>query len=111
MISEEEVRRIAALAKLELKAEELARMKRDLGRILDLVDQIREIDRGDARGAPFPVADESGTVNREPANGARCAPLREDEPRRSLDHAGVAANAPRFLAAQFVVPRVLGGDS
>ncbi len=94
VISSDEVRRIAALAKLELSPDELARMQRDLGRILDLVDQIKEIeDRETGRPQAAPT------------------PLRDDATQPSLDHDGVAANAPAFLAAHFVVPRILGGES
>jgi aspartyl-tRNA(Asn)/glutamyl-tRNA(Gln) amidotransferase subunit C len=95
MISPDEVRRIAALAKLDLAPDELERMQRDLGRILELVDQIGEIDL-------------AGAGERE--SGARSAPLRPDDPRPSLDHDDVAASAPRFLHGHFVVPRILGGD-
>ncbi|HEY0593682.1 MAG TPA: Asp-tRNA(Asn)/Glu-tRNA(Gln) amidotransferase subunit GatC [Thermoanaerobaculia bacterium] len=96
MISEDEVRRIAALAKLALDAGELARMQRDLGAILDFVDQIRSID--------VPGAAEA-------ERAAASTPLRADGPLPSLDQADVAANAPRFLAGHFVVPRILGGES
>jgi aspartyl-tRNA(Asn)/glutamyl-tRNA(Gln) amidotransferase subunit C len=96
VISEDEVRRIAALAKLALDAGELARMQRDLGAILDFVDQIKSIQ-----------IVETG----EAESGGESTPLRADESRPPLDQADVAANAPRFLAGHFVVPRILGGDS
>ncbi len=92
MISAEEVLRIAALAKLDLAPDELERMQRDLGRILELVDQIE--------AAPAAANDATDST-----------PLRADEPRPSLDHDEVAANAPQFLRGHFVVPRILGGDS
>ena len=94
MISEEEVGRIAALAKLEIDDEERARMRRDLGAILALVDQIDDVGETEGQDSGRPQA----------------APTRSDSPLRSLSHDEVAANASQFLQGQFVVPRILGGE-
>jgi aspartyl-tRNA(Asn)/glutamyl-tRNA(Gln) amidotransferase subunit C len=92
VITEDEVRRIAALAKLDPSEGELERMRGDLARILDLVDQLDEVRPGDTGGAGSPT------------------PTRADEPRPPLAQEDVAANAPEFARGHFVVPPILGGD-
>jgi aspartyl-tRNA(Asn)/glutamyl-tRNA(Gln) amidotransferase subunit C len=96
MISEDEVRRIAGLAKLALEREELARMRQDLGAILDFVDQLESIEVDETAGAQ---------------NIAEPAPPRADEAVVSIDPDTVAANAPSFARGHFAVPRILGGES
>ena len=94
MITREEAARIAALAKLELTGEELDRAARELGAILDFVEQIEGVDT-------------SGVdIDRQHV----VAPLRDDVPAASLAADDAFANAPDAdRAAQlFRVPRVLG---
>ena len=43
-IPPEEVRRIATLAHLEFTPEEIQRLSQDLSRILDYIDQLKEVD-------------------------------------------------------------------
>ncbi len=43
-IPSEEVRRIAALANLEFSSDDIERFSHDLSRILDYVDQLKEVD-------------------------------------------------------------------
>jgi len=43
-IPPDEVRRIAALARLDFSDEEVDRFTRDLSRILDYIDQLKEVD-------------------------------------------------------------------
>lgn len=43
-IPEDEVRRIAALANLEFTPKEITRFSHDLSRILDYIDQLKEVD-------------------------------------------------------------------
>jgi aspartyl-tRNA(Asn)/glutamyl-tRNA(Gln) amidotransferase subunit C len=94
-----DAKKIAALAKLDLTGEELERASRELGAILEFVEQISgvETDDDDARAA---------------RDAAVVAPqaLRADVPAPSLSPADVFANAPDADrdAQLFRVPRVLG---
>ncbi len=92
-ITIDEVRRVAALAKLRLGDEELERMARDLGRILEHVERLRALSLPETPEPP-PAAPS----------------LRDDVATTPLEPGVVAANAPAFLRGQFVVPRILGGE-
>lgn len=94
-IRPEEVREIAALARLRLDDAEIARMTQDLDAILGYVDQLRELD----------------TAAVEPMTHAvpfDC-PLRDDQPGPPLPAEEVLANAPRRDGTFFQVPRVVPG--
>ena len=91
-MNSDEVRRVAALARLELSGAELEAMVRDLSRILEYVEQL-----DDAAGA-------DATID-EPA-----LPLREDLPAASLATEAIERNAPSMFEGFFVVPPVLGGE-
>lgn len=94
-LDHQEVKRIAALARLELTADELDLFTRQLGDILTYVEQIGTLD---TTGVP-PT---SSVLNR-PVD-------REDEPRPSLSRADLLRNAPDAApeAGLFKVPRVIG---
>lgn len=49
MITAEEVKKLASLARLELKAEEAEKLRGDLNRILDYVGQIKEVQSPEAK--------------------------------------------------------------
>jgi aspartyl-tRNA(Asn)/glutamyl-tRNA(Gln) amidotransferase subunit C len=88
----EDVRHVAALARLRVAESELPGLTQQLARILSYIDQLKEI------------REEPG---RPPEVGA--TPLREDVPapgggRRALDE-----NAPRLMHGYGAVPRVVGG--
>jgi len=89
-MNSDEVRRVAALARLELSGSELEAMVRDLSRILEYVEQLSD--------APDATID-------EPA-----LPLREDLPAASLATEAIERNAPSMFEGFFVVPPVLGGE-
>jgi aspartyl-tRNA(Asn)/glutamyl-tRNA(Gln) amidotransferase subunit C len=91
-----DVARIAALANLELDADELDIFARQLGEILAYADQVRQID---TIGVP-PTA---SVVMRHAAD-------RADHTRPSLDRDAALANAPDAAldAGLFRVPRVIG---
>jgi aspartyl-tRNA(Asn)/glutamyl-tRNA(Gln) amidotransferase subunit C len=91
----EDVAKIAALANLELDADEIDVFARQLGDILAYADQVQQIDTA---GVP-PTA---SVVMRHAAD-------RADETRRSLDRETALANAPdpALDAGLFKVPRVL----
>ena len=94
-IDRDEVRRIAALAHLEFDEAGLQQIGADLTRILDYIDQLKDV----------PIEEIVPTA------GMESTPLGEDQPRPSLDRDAVAGNAPSFLHGHFVVPRVIGGES
>jgi aspartyl-tRNA(Asn)/glutamyl-tRNA(Gln) amidotransferase subunit C len=91
-----QVEAIASLARLELDASELELFGRQLGEILDYVDQLQRID---TTGVP-PTA---SVVSAHAAD-------RDDRVRPSLDRRDAIANAPDPAreAGLFRVPRVIG---
>ena len=94
--SREQVEAIASLARLELDDSELELFGRQLGEILDYVDQLQRID---TTGVP-PTAT---VVSAHAAD-------RDDVVRPSLDRRDALANAPDPAreAGLFRVPRVIG---
>lgn len=84
---------IAALAKLELTAEEEARFSRDLGQVLEYVAQLEKWDTSGVEPMyhPLPVFDA----------------LRPDTPGPSLSQEQALANAPAQEDGQFRVPKVV----
>ena len=96
-IRSEEVREIAALARLALGDEEIARMTQDLDAILGHVEALRELDTAE-------------TVPMTHAVPFNC-PLRADavEPALTVDEA--LGNAPRREGSFFQVPRILPGPA
>lgn len=99
MITRQEVLRIARLAQLEIDEEHLDALARDLGRILEHVEQLRGLDLDGAAPGGSDLTADAGRA------------LRVDEPHPSLPVGELQANAPSFRDGFFVVPRVLGGDS
>ena len=95
MLSLEEVRRIASLARLELSPEEERLFAGQISAILDYVRQLEELDV-------------SGV---EPMTHALAAgdrpPLRADEVRPSLPTDEALANAPAREGTCFKVPRII----
>ena len=95
MLSREEVRRIAELARLDLTAQEVDLFAKQLACILEYVEQIRGLDTTG-------IAPTSHVINR---------PIdRDDEPAPSLPRTEALANAPEVApeAGLFKVPRVIG---
>ena len=99
-VSTDEVLRVAELANLELTADEVPRMQRDLNAILGHIAQLNELD---TTGVP------------RWRRWARCwarsraagASLRADAVRPSLDRAAVMAAAPESDGRFFKVPKVI----
>ena len=97
-VEEDEVRRIARLARLALKPEEVTQFAADLSQILDYVAQIQSVDTKDVPAELYPEHTE--TV------------LREDEVKPCLTREQALQNAPDTDGVHFRVPPVLpGGDS
>jgi len=92
-----DVERIAALAHLELTAEEKILFTRQLADILAYAEQIQAIDTS---GVPATAHVHAGQHSE-----------RDDEPRESLSLADALGNAPDAAPAAglFRVPRVIGG--
>lgn len=89
-LGRDQVLHVAALARLELDADEIERLIRDLGRILEYVEQLRDLD---TEGVP-PAA-ESSTAS---------APLRSDVLEPGIPHDVALGEAPRTAAGGFAVP-------
>ena len=89
-ITREEVLHVAKLARLELTADEVERLTRELGAILEAVSKVSELDLSDVPPTSHPLA----VVNA----------WDEDEPRPSLALGEVFANAPQREADLFRVP-------
>jgi aspartyl-tRNA(Asn)/glutamyl-tRNA(Gln) amidotransferase subunit C len=92
MISEEQVRHVANLARLGLKDEEVARMGEQLGAILESIEKIQELD---LEGVP-PTANPLNLTN----------VLRPDEPRAELPPEEALSPAPEPVDDLFAVPRI-----
>lgn len=111
-VSEDQVKQVAALANVELTAEELPAMGRDLNAILDYIAQLNELDKELKAGNVAPmaqvselIADVSGAV--PDATGAAETPLRDDKLVPCLEREPVMASAPETDGAFFKVPRVI----
>ena len=90
-----EVRRIAALARLELSPEEEATMAEQLSAVLDYVRQLEELDVSGVEPMTHALAE-----GEAPA-------LRDDVVEPGLDPAQALANAPEREGTCFKVPRIL----
>lgn len=86
----EEVRKIAALARLRLTPEEEALYVGQLGRIVDYIDQLRRYETA------------------EPEESAQAAPEAEDRAHECLPRELFLANAPASLDGFLPVPGVKG---
>jgi aspartyl-tRNA(Asn)/glutamyl-tRNA(Gln) amidotransferase subunit C len=93
-LSVEEVRRIAALARLRLLPPEEARLAGELSAILDYVRQLEELDV-------------TGVEPMTHALAAAETPFREDAVTPGLSPADALANAPAREGTCFQVPRII----
>ena len=100
-VSVEDVRHVADLANLELTAEELPRMARDLNAVLGYIAQLNELDTS----AVEPMAQVGEALGFAPAKAGES--LRADVVRPSLDRAEVMAEAPETDGRFFKVPKVI----
>ena len=95
-ISEQEVRRVADLANLALREDEVARMAHDLDGILSHIDKLNELDTTDVEPMAQVLFDAEET-----------ATLREDRERPSLSNTDAVGNAPVTSGGYYKVPRVI----
>lgn len=89
-ISHELVLHVAELARLELDEEEVERLTRELGQILNHIDTLEALDTSGVEPTEYVAVD--------------ALPLRDDEPRPSLPHDAALDPAPRTLNEGFAVP-------
>lgn len=92
-IGEEEVRRVARLARLELSEDEVQRFTRQLGDILEAAARLEELDVSGVDPTFYPL----------PLQNV----MRPDEVRPSLPREKVLQNAPDREQDMFRVPRIL----
>jgi len=84
----------AHLARLELTPEQTERIGLDLGRILDFIDQLHEVDVSSVKPS-------DQTIRRRNF-------FRDDHVQPSLNREDALANAPDVEGGMFRVPRVIG---
>lgn len=87
-----EVAHIAALARLELSAQEKARYRGQLEVILDYIAKLRKLD--------------TGAIPPTSSALAAAMSLRADEPQPGLSRAALLQNAPQQEEGQFKIPPV-----
>lgn len=92
-LTPEDVHRLAALARLSFSEEEAPRMADELTRILDFVEQLREVDTAHVE----PLSHVLGQTN----------VFRADEPESRLEREAALALAPDQDGTYFRVPKVL----
>ena len=92
----DDVRKVAALARLDVAENDLARMREQLSTILDYVDLLREIDTENVEPLAHPL----------PVHNV----FRDDEPIPSLPVDDALRNAPARIGDHFGVPAVFESD-
>ena len=92
-ISQEEVSRIAHLARLEIEGADLQRFAGQLTDILQYMEILNEVDTSQVEPLYSPVEHET--------------PYREDEVRQEFNREEVLRNAPRTDGEYFLVPKVV----
>ena len=95
-ITETEVRYVADLANLDLNAQEIARMVRDLDEILTHIDKLNELDVAGVEPMAQVLFEAEET-----------ATLRADEIGETLEQKVALSNAPLAGAGQFKVPKII----
>ena len=100
-VTVDDVRHVAELASLELTAEELPRLAKDLNAVLGYIAQLNELD---TREVP-PMAQVSEVLGLAVAEHGET--LRLDAVRPSIDRAEVMREAPETDGRFFKVPKVI----
>lgn len=96
LISLDEVRHVARLARLELSPQEITTLRGELSALLDHVDKVRRLDTSDVEPTAHPL----------PLSNV----LRPDEIRPGLERAEVLAEAPAIEDNRFLVPPILASS-
>lgn len=92
-VSKDEVIRIAELAKLKLTEEEIVKFQIELSKILEYVEQLKEIDTKGVKHLYHPIS--------------RVNIFREDKVTKSIDREEALSNAPERTEEFFKVPKVM----
>ena len=100
-VSVEDVRHVSDLANLELTAEELPRMAKDLNAVLGYIAQMNELDTSSVE----PMAQVGQALGLKAAVAGET--LRADVVRASVDRGAVMAAAPETDGRFFKVPKVI----
>jgi aspartyl-tRNA(Asn)/glutamyl-tRNA(Gln) amidotransferase subunit C len=95
-LTREDVAKVALLGRLKLSADELERMTAQLGRVLEYVDILNEVDTEPIEPLAHPI--ELSNV------------FRDDVEQPCLSREEALANAPRTDGRCFVVPAILDGN-
>jgi aspartyl-tRNA(Asn)/glutamyl-tRNA(Gln) amidotransferase subunit C len=90
-LSEQDVLHIARLADLDLNADEVSRLRGDLGAILEHFDQLRELDTSEVPPTTHVAVS--------------AMPLRPDVREPGLDRDQATGAGPRVTAGAFAVPK------
>jgi aspartyl-tRNA(Asn)/glutamyl-tRNA(Gln) amidotransferase subunit C len=93
IITEDNVKYLAHLARVELGSEQLALLAKQLEEILGFIDKLKEVDTGN-------VLPTSHILKLENV-------LREDSPKASLSPQDALNNAPGKEGSFFVVPKII----
>ncbi len=93
MITEDDIKRIAKLAMLEIKQEDMAKFVKQFGEILEYMKEIDNLDLSNQEAA-FHITKMSNV-------------FREDKVKQSLDNEVALSNAPEGAEGAFKVPRVI----
>ncbi|SKC65353.1 Asp-tRNA(Asn)/Glu-tRNA(Gln) amidotransferase subunit GatC [Krasilnikoviella flava] len=95
-ISRDEVARVAALARIDLRDDEVDRLAGELDVIVDSIARVREVATPDVPATSHPL----------PLTNV----FREDVPQPALPVADVLASAPDAQDGRFAVPQILGEE-
>jgi aspartyl-tRNA(Asn)/glutamyl-tRNA(Gln) amidotransferase subunit C len=95
IVSEDEVRQVANLARLGLTHDEVKKMGEELGLILESVEQIEELDLSDVPPTANPLNSTNVFRPDEPDVPLQCLPREE-----------VLSPAPETVDGLFAVPRI-----
>ena len=95
VLTQEQVEKVAMLARLKLNQGEIEMLTSQLGKVLEYVDILNEVNTDDVE--PMAHAVELSNV------------FREDEPRESLPRERSLSNAPKTDGRFFLVPQILEG--
>jgi len=96
-MNKDEVRKLALLARLKLREEEIEQLGPQIGQILDFVHQLSGLDTTDVE----PMTTALDVVNR----------WQSDDVQTGLGVEQALANAPQYDAGYFLVPPVIGPTS
>ncbi len=95
-ISRDEVARVATLARIELRPDEIDRLAGELDVIVDAIAKVSQVATPDVPATSHPL----------PLTNV----FRDDVPEPSLDRAAVLAAAPSAEDGRFAVPQILGEE-